>query len=49
MDRGEALKIISELPDAALFRVADLSKNEKAKSYFTNAFMFQMIKSFLKI
>lgn len=47
--REQALKILSSLPDNALFRVAELSTNPKATQYFTNWFLFQSVKSFLKL
>ncbi len=47
--REQALSVLSSLPDNALFRVAELSQSPKATQYFTNWFLFQSVKSFLKI
>lgn len=47
-NKTEALEKLSQLPESALIRMAQLSDNEKALQYFTNPIMFGLVKGFLK-
>ncbi len=47
-NKQEALKVLGSLPEKVLIRMAELSQNEKAKSYFTCPIKYGAVKGFLK-
>lgn len=46
--KEDALRVLNELPEETLKRVAELSTNKKARSYFSNPIQFAVLKGFLK-
>lgn len=46
--KDDALKVLNELPEKTLIRVAELSTNKKALGYFSNPIQFAVLKGFLK-
>lgn len=46
-NKKEALKVLEELPDKVLIRIATLAKNPNAVSFFTCPLKFGVVKSFL--
>ena len=47
-NKKEALKKLESLPEKALIRIAELSENKNALSYFTNPIKFGLVKGYLK-
>ncbi|MCD8405786.1 hypothetical protein [Tenacibaculum dicentrarchi] len=45
--KKEALEKLNNLPDAVVMRIAELSDNEKAYSYFSNGINFSLLKGML--
>ncbi|MBE7660966.1 hypothetical protein [Tenacibaculum finnmarkense] len=45
--KAEAIKMLSDLPEETLSRMAELSSNKKAMSYFSNNILFALLKSYL--
>lgn len=46
-NKEQALAQLQELPEKVLMRIAELSTNEKAQSYFSCPIKFGAVKSFL--
>ncbi len=47
-NKQQALEVLENLPTKVLIRMAQLSQNEKAKSYFTCPIKYGAVKGFLK-
>lgn len=46
--KEDALKKIEQLDEKVLIKIAKLSENKKAMSYFTNPILFAALEKFLK-
>lgn len=49
MNKQQALEKLATLDETVLVRLASLSNNKKALSYFSNSILWNALKSFLKI
>lgn len=48
-NKEEALQVLQNLPDKVLVRLAELSTNQKAQSFFSCPIKYGAVKSFLTI
>ncbi|WP_164997586.1 hypothetical protein [Capnocytophaga sp. oral taxon 878] len=49
MNKQEAIDKLAKLDETVLVRLASLSENKKALSYFSNTLLWNTLKAFLKI
>lgn len=49
MSKQEAIDKLAQLDETVLVRLASLSENKKALSYFSNAILWNTLKTFLKL
>ena len=49
MNKQQAIEKLAQLDEKVLVRLASLSDNKKALSYFSNSILWHALKAFLKI